>query len=146
LVLCRAVLYHPQPQPRKDLRMSRANQIYTERAFIDWLQLFYNKRSQFVSGNETEKVEVCVGQRVRLSLAPLRKRLSSANPVNSPSTSASRSLTSPSARSASPTSIPRPLMTTLSSRSLARSPTSRPLIRSSPKLSFSLLRPTATLS
>ncbi|KAI5266224.1 hypothetical protein E4T47_08321 [Aureobasidium subglaciale] len=25
--------------------------------------LFYNKRSQFVSGNETEKVEVCVGQR-----------------------------------------------------------------------------------
>ncbi|KAI4794158.1 hypothetical protein E4T44_12551 [Aureobasidium sp. EXF-8845] len=27
------------------------------------IYLFYNKRSQFVSGNETEKVEVCVGQR-----------------------------------------------------------------------------------
>jgi len=27
------------------------------------VHLFYNKRSQFVSGNETEKVEVCVGQR-----------------------------------------------------------------------------------
>jgi hypothetical protein len=48
--------------------------MYMRRAFIDWLQLFYNKRSQFVSGNETEKVEVCVGQRVCLSLAPLRKK------------------------------------------------------------------------
>jgi hypothetical protein len=28
-------------------------------------QLYYNKRSQFVSGNETEKVNVCIGQRVR---------------------------------------------------------------------------------
>jgi hypothetical protein len=27
-------------------------------------QLYYNKRSQFVSGNETEKVNVCIGQRV----------------------------------------------------------------------------------
>jgi hypothetical protein len=27
-------------------------------------QLFYNKRSQFVSGVEEEKVNVCVGQKV----------------------------------------------------------------------------------
>jgi hypothetical protein len=31
------------------------------------LQLFYNKRSQFVSGVEEEKVNVCVGQKVRES-------------------------------------------------------------------------------
>lgn len=29
----------------------------------DRLYLYYNKRSQFVSGNETDKVQVCVGQR-----------------------------------------------------------------------------------
>ena len=30
----------------------------------DKLYLYYNKRSQYVSGNETDKVQVCVGQRV----------------------------------------------------------------------------------
>ena len=31
-----------------------------------WLQLFYNKRSQFLSGTEAEKVAVSVGQKVRV--------------------------------------------------------------------------------
>lgn len=30
------------------------------------LYLYYNKRSQYVSGNETDKVQVCVGQRVSI--------------------------------------------------------------------------------
>lgn len=34
---------------------------------MDGIQLYYNKRSQFVSGNETDKVQVCVGQRVSLT-------------------------------------------------------------------------------
>lgn len=34
------------------------------RAHADIGQLFYNKRSQFVSGTEAEKVAVCVGQKV----------------------------------------------------------------------------------
>jgi len=41
-----------------------ANSYRTE---LTVLQLFYNKRSQFVSGLETEKVSVCVGQKVRIS-------------------------------------------------------------------------------
>ena len=68
------------------------------------------------------------------------------NPANRPSTSASRSLTFPSARFASPMSIRRPLMTTSSSRSSARFPTSRPPTRSSPRLSSLPLKPTATSS
>jgi hypothetical protein len=31
-----------------------------------FVQLFYNKRSQYVSGVEEEKVSVCVGQKVCL--------------------------------------------------------------------------------
>ena len=31
-------------------------------------QLFYNKRSQHVSGDETDRSEVCVGQKVSLAL------------------------------------------------------------------------------
>ena len=34
-----------------------------ERLLMDF-QMFYNKRSQFVSGVEAEKVDVSVGQRV----------------------------------------------------------------------------------
>jgi hypothetical protein len=67
-------------------------------------------------------------------------------PANRPSTSASRSLTSPSQKFASPMSIRKPRTTTLSSRSSARFPTSQPPTRSSPRLSSSPLRPTATLS
>ncbi len=37
------------------------------RSLLIVLQLYYNKRSQFVSGVEAEKVEVSVGQKVRLS-------------------------------------------------------------------------------
>jgi len=70
----------------------------------------------------------------------------STNRHHRPSTSASRSSTSPSARFASPMSIRKPRMTTLSSRSSARFPTSRPPIRSSPRLSSSPPRPTATSS
>jgi hypothetical protein len=32
--------------------------------WLTWRQLFYNKRSQFVSGTEEDKVNVCVGQKV----------------------------------------------------------------------------------
>ena len=34
------------------------------------LYLYYNKRSQYVSGNETDKVQVCVGQRVSAEQRP----------------------------------------------------------------------------
>lgn len=40
----------------------------TRHAHADPPQLYYNKRSQYVSGNETDKVQVCVGQRVSLRL------------------------------------------------------------------------------
>jgi hypothetical protein len=36
----------------------------TKELWLTYLQLFYNKRSQFVSGVEEEKVNVCVGQKV----------------------------------------------------------------------------------
>lgn len=32
-------------------------------------KLFYNKRSQFVSGAETEKVNVCIGQKVQYQIS-----------------------------------------------------------------------------
>lgn len=41
------------PQARLPFKMTNAS------------QLFYNKRSQFVSGVEEEKVSVCIGQKVR---------------------------------------------------------------------------------
>ena len=36
--------------------------------WLTFLQLYYNKRSQFVSGVETQKVDVSVGQRVRFPI------------------------------------------------------------------------------
>lgn len=48
-------------------------------------QLFYNKRSQYVSGVEEEKVNVCVGQKVRLSILrspQVGAKLTSTQPIN----------------------------------------------------------------
>ena len=49
------------------------------------MQLFYNKRSQYVSGVEEEKVNVCVGQKVRLSILrspQVGAKLTSTQPIN----------------------------------------------------------------
>lgn len=62
MVLCRAILHHleqvSREASRKSLRMRRL--LATNSA-----QLFYGKRSQFVSGLEAEVANVSVGRSVR---------------------------------------------------------------------------------
>ncbi|KAM0692458.1 hypothetical protein Q7P36_008661 [Cladosporium allicinum] len=55
----------PQPEiPKDEVGWYFVEQYYTTLSRTpEKLYLYYNKRSQFVSGNETEKVNVCIGQR-----------------------------------------------------------------------------------
>ena len=106
----------------------------------DKLFLFYNKRSQFVAGEEAEKVHVYSGQRVSILNSPhLSIELMY---LKSPSTTASRNSISRAARSASPTLTPRPRTTTSSSKSSVRCQTRTFPTASLSNHSYSLLRPT----
>ncbi|KAF2209423.1 hypothetical protein CERZMDRAFT_114080 [Cercospora zeae-maydis SCOH1-5] len=59
----------PQPAPQPDIPKDEVGWYFVEQYYTtlsrspEKLYLFYNKRSQFVSGQETDKVAVCVGQR-----------------------------------------------------------------------------------
>ncbi|KAF2161763.1 hypothetical protein M409DRAFT_69567 [Zasmidium cellare ATCC 36951] len=58
-----------QPQPQSEISKDEVGWYFVEQYYTtlsrspEKLYLFYNKRSQFVSGQETDKVPVCVGQR-----------------------------------------------------------------------------------
>lgn len=59
----------PQSAPQPDIPKDEVGWYFVEQYYTtlsrspEKLYLFYNKRSQFVSGQETDKVAVCVGQR-----------------------------------------------------------------------------------
>ncbi|CAK1354720.1 unnamed protein product [Cercospora beticola] len=59
----------PQSAPQSDIPKDEVGWYFVEQYYTtlsrspEKLYLFYNKRSQFVSGQETDKVAVCVGQR-----------------------------------------------------------------------------------
>lgn len=60
---------NPQQPPQPDIPKDEVGWYFVEQYYTtlsrtpEKLYLFYNKRSQFVSGEETDKVAVCVGQR-----------------------------------------------------------------------------------
>lgn len=66
MVLCRAILHYFKQVPRKATRKSKAFIVKATAKDANDRQLFYGKRSQFVSGLEAEVTPVSIGRSVSL--------------------------------------------------------------------------------